>query len=182
MSYQRQILSLDLARKTGWALGLANDAKPQSGSLQITNSDSSHAKLFSSWREYLRDFIALNPEIGLVIFESPLPPMLRTGNTNISAIRLLMGLAAVTEELLYTLNQFPQRPHIIDVREARVADVRTHFIGSNRHKRDEAKMLTIKRCRQLGWEPKDDNAADALALWDYQCSILRRENLFNRVR
>lgn len=181
MTYARQILSLDLARKTGWALGLVTDTKPQSGSLQITNSDSSHAKLFSCWREYLRDFLSLHPQIGLVIFESPLPPMLRTGNTNISSIRLLMGLAAVTEELLYTLNQWSPHP-AIDVREARVADVRTHFIGSNRHKRPEAKMLTIKRCQQLGWEPRDDNAADALALWDYQCSILRRENLFNRVR
>jgi hypothetical protein len=50
--------------------------------------------------------------------------------------------------------------------------VRVHFIGSTRHKRAEAKALTINACHRLGWTPTDDNAADALALWHYQASIL----------
>jgi hypothetical protein len=32
------------------------------------------------------------------------------------------------------------------------------------------KQQVIQQCRFLGWHPKDDNAADALALWDYACS------------
>jgi len=172
MAYTRQILALDLARVVGWALGTVNSA-PECGSLPIVNPDATDAKLFWSWRQYLRDFLSLHPDVGLVIFEAPLPHLM-TGKTNIRTIRRLIGLVAVTEELLYDRQ--------LDVREARVSDVRTHFLGSNRHRREEAKRLTIARCRQLGWKVEDDNAADAAALFDYQCSILRRENLFNRVR
>lgn len=170
-----RILALDLARKTGWALGGVRDNAPESGSITIASEGASMAKLFSDWRLYLRDFLSLHRDIRTVVFESPLPPMMKTGSTSIEAIRRLMGLAAVTEELLYTLGNY-------DIREARVADVRTHFIGSNRHKRDEAKTLTKRRCRQLGWSPVDDNAADALALWDYQRGILVKQDLFNRGR
>jgi len=170
-----QILALDLALQTGWALGTPADTKPISGSVQIVREDASMAKLFSEWRIYLRDFLSLNPDITLVVFESPLLPFMKQGKTTISTLRRLIGLASVTEELLYSLNKY-------DIREARVSDVRSHFIGSNRHKRDEAKMLTARRCRQLGWEPQDDNAADALALWDYQVACLRRNNLLSRAR
>ncbi|TAI66204.1 hypothetical protein CWO89_09540 [Bradyrhizobium sp. Leo170] len=58
------------------------------------------------------------------------------------------------------------------MREARVSDVRAHFLGTNRIKRKEAKVLTIDACHRLGWAPADDNAADALALWHYQASLL----------
>ncbi len=170
-----QILALDLALRTGWALGTPADAKPMSGSIQIARQDASMAKMFSEWRVILRDFLSLNPDVTLVIFESPLLPFMKAGNTNIQTIRRLIGLAAVTEELLFSLGKY-------DIREARVSDVRSHFIGSNRHKRAEAKMITARKCRQLGWEPVDDNAADALALWSYQVSCLQRDNLFARAR
>lgn len=170
-----QILALDLALQTGWALGTPADNAPRSGSIQIARSDASMAKLFSEWRIYLRDFLSLNPDVSLVVFEAPLLPFMKTGFTNIQTIRRLIGLASVTEELLYTLGKY-------DIREARVSDVRSHFLGSNRHKREEAKALTMRRCRSLGWAPQDDNAGDALALWDYQVACLRKDNLFSRAR
>ena len=122
------------------------------------------AALFSSCRLYLRDFLSMHPEISLVIFESPLLPMFKSGNSNITTIRSLIGMCAVVEELLYTLGNY-------DVREAEVHKVRRHFIGCN-PKRDIAKQRTIAACHRLGWHPVDDNAADALALWHYQASIL----------
>ena len=170
-----QILALDLAATTGWALGTATDARPQCGSVKIAREDASMAKLFSDWRIYLRDFLSLNPDIKLVVCEAPVPPNFMRGETSFKAIRRLVGLCAVTEELLFTLGKY-------DVREARVSDVRSHFIGSNRHKREEAKALTMRRCRQLGWNPPDDNAGDALAVWDYQVACLRKADLFNRAR
>jgi hypothetical protein len=170
-----QILALDLARVAGWALGTPADNKPMSGSIEIVREDASMAKLFCEWRIALRDFLSINPDIGLVVFEAPILPFMKQGQTNINTIRRLVGLASVTEELLYSLQRY-------DIREARVADVRSHFIGSNRHRREEAKKLTIQRCRVLGWDPKDDNAADALALWDYQIACLRKANVLTRGR
>jgi hypothetical protein len=143
--------------------------------VQIAHEDACMAKLFSSWRIYLRDFLSMNPDIKLVVFEAPLLPFMKAGNTRIETTRQLIGLAAVTEELLYSLGKY-------DIREARVSDVRSHFIGSNRHKRKDAKDLTINACYRRGWKPVDDNAADALALWDYQVACLRRNDLFRRSR
>lgn len=170
-----QILALDLARVTGWALGTPADTKPMSGSIEIVREGASMAKLFSEWRIALRDFLSINPDITLAVFEAPLDPTWMKGNRRPETARQLMGLAAVTEELLYTLGKY-------DIREARVSDVRSHFIGSNRNKRAEAKLLTVRRCQQLGWDPKDDNAADALALWDYQVACLRKANVLKRAR
>ena len=168
-----RILALDLARKTGWALGTIHDNVPTSGSVTIASEGASMAKLFSNWRQYLRDFLSLHPDVRIVVFEAPLDPTWIKDNRRPEVARRLIGLCAVTEELLFTLDRY-------DVREARVSDVRSHFIGSNRHKRDIAKGMTKHRCRMLGWNPVDDNAADALALWDYQRAILVKQDLFRR--
>lgn len=165
MTHPSQILALDLAAKTGWALGYATDKVPQSGSIRFAKEGSSMAAVFSACRLQLRDFLSMNPEIGIVVFEAPLLPMFKGGKTSKSAIRSGIGLAAVVEELLFSLGRY-------DVREAEVRQVRTHFLGSNKNKRADAKDMTINACYRLGWKPVDDNAADALALWHYQASIL----------
>ncbi len=164
MGYPSQILALDLAGRTGWACGYATDKVPQSGSIRFAREGASLAATLSDCRLQLRDFLSANPEIGLVVFEAPLVPFFKRGKTNINTIRMLMGLCAVVEELLYTLG-------VYDIREATVADVRTHFLGSNKHKRAEAKHLTINACYRLGWKPATDDEADAMALWHYQASV-----------
>ncbi|KRQ99251.1 hypothetical protein [Bradyrhizobium valentinum] len=166
MTYLPRILALDLAARAGWALAPCTaDAVPRSGSIRFAREGASMAAVFSGARQWLADFLAVEKDIQLIVFEGPLTPQQMGGKTNINTIRQLIGLAAVVEELTYTLSGY-------DVREARVADVRAHFIGSNRHKRKEAKDLTVAACLRLGWSPCDDNAADALALWHYQASIL----------
>lgn len=167
MDYAGQILALDLAARTGWALGRPGDV-PRSGSVAVAPAGSSLGRVFCGCRGWLGEFLIEHPTAQLIVFESPLLPHHMRGKTNIKTIRQLIGLASVVEELLYTLTGY-------DIREARVADVRTHFLGSNKHKREEAKALTMQRCRLLGWNVVDDNAADALALWDYQVSLLRSQ-------
>jgi hypothetical protein len=165
MSYAPCILALDLAARTGWALGRVDDTRPLSGSLRFAREGASMGALFSNCRLWLSSFLAANRDIKLIVFEAPMTPQVMAGRTNVDVIRRLIGLTAVVEELTYSLGGY-------DVREARVSDVRAHFLGTNRIKRKEAKELTITACRRLGWLPVDDNAADALALWHYQASIL----------
>jgi len=156
------ILALDLARVTGWALGRVYDRTPQSGAIVLTRPAASAGLLLRQYRYWLIEMMGKHrPDV--IVFESPMLPMHMSGRTNATTIRNLIGLCAVTEESTYQTG--------IDVREARVADVRRHFLGSVRIKRTAAKAMTIAACRRLGWEPKDDNAADALALWHYQASI-----------
>ncbi|MGY8665700.1 hypothetical protein Q3C01_25530 [Bradyrhizobium sp. UFLA05-109] len=165
MTYSPRILALDLAARTGWALGYPNDEAPRSGSFRLAREGASMGALFSACRQLLDDLLNIEPDIKLIVFEAPMTPQQMAGRTTADIMRRLSGLCAVVEELACTRGGY-------DVREARVSDVRSHFIGSNRHKRDQAKALTISACHRLGWAPADDNAADALALWHFQASIL----------
>ena len=156
------ILALDLATRTGFAVGRLSDRTPRSGSVAFGKSGASMGAIFANARAWMADFTLVNmPDI--VVFEAPLAPSFKRGATNFGTIRILMGLAAIVEEFSY--GKF-------DCREARVGDVRRHFIGTQRARRAAAKLMTISACRRLGWSPIDDNAADALALWHYQASIL----------
>ena len=82
--------------------------------------------------------------------------------TNINTLRLLTGLCELLEEWALS--------HEIELREANISQIRNHFIGSN-PKRDIAKQLTMERCAQMGWQVETSDAADACALWHYQCCI-----------
>jgi hypothetical protein len=163
MPFTGNVLALDVATRTGWAYG-APGTVPRSGSLRFAREGASMAAVFVGCRRWLLDFLAVNPETKLVVFEAPAVPSIMAGHTSINAIRTLIGLTAIIEECLYGRG--------LDVREARVSEVRSHFLGSNRFKRDAAKRATVDLCRSLGWSVVDENAADACALWSYQCSFL----------
>jgi crossover junction endodeoxyribonuclease RuvC len=163
VTYAPRILALDLASRTGWAVGDPTDARPASGSIRFATPGASLGTVYSGCRQWLSDFVAADPEIRLIVFEAPMAPQHMAGVTTAHIIRILIGLCAVTEEFAYSRG--------LDVREAKVSDVREHFLGTNRIKRKEAKASTIASCHRLGWAPADDNAADALALWHYQASI-----------
>jgi hypothetical protein len=64
------------------------------------------------------------------------------------------------------------------------ASILRHFVGKALTSRDfpglgkakakaAIKETVIARCRLLGWQVPDDNAADAAALWDYACALER---------
>lgn len=158
-----RILALDLASRTGWACGLPNEDKPRSGSVRFAREGASLGAIYTGCRQWLADFLATNPDVRLIVFEAPMAPQHMAGFTTAHIIRVLIGLCAVVEEYGHAGGY--------DVREAKVSDVREHFIGSNRIKRKAAKAATIEGCHGLGWAPCDDNAADALALWHYQASV-----------
>jgi hypothetical protein len=156
------ILALDLASRSGWALGAAGET-PRSGSVSFARAEHSMAAHFVGCRQWLTDFVAVNnPRI--VVFEAPLAPSYVAGRTNTDTVRKLMGLTAIVEEALYGKG--------FDVREAPVSKVREFFLGTAHLKRREAKQATKHRCVELGWRPCDDNAADALALWAYMVGIV----------
>ena len=164
MMTQALILALDLATRTGWALGRPGDATPLSGSVRFAREGASMGAVFAGCRNWLGQFLDEHDDVELIVFEAPMDPMLFVGRPRRpETARQLIGLAAIVEERTYDRGY--------DVREARVSDIRRHFIGANL-KRRAAKDATIEACRRLGWAPVDDNAADALALWHYQASIL----------
>lgn len=173
MTFNRQVLALDLATVTGWALGRPGET-PRFGTIKFPNS--SRAAMYRYAREWYDAMI--DDHVGRVVFESAATPSIMAGKTTADTIKMLVGLTEHLEEICY------QR---VELREARVADVRIHFIGTNM-KRDEAKRATVGRCLECGWGVKTNDEADACALWSYQVCALRPDlaatmsPLFSRAR
>jgi hypothetical protein len=159
------ILALDLASNTGWAFGILGSVQPTFGSVRFGQAESSHTARFANCLEWTSAFLKRQPETGLVVFEAPLHFGLRRGKSNAGNDELAFGLAAIVQAVAYLRG-------VHDVRQARTIDVRRFFLGYN-PKRTVAKRETIGRCHTLGLEVEDDNQADAVATWFYQCAQLQ---------
>jgi hypothetical protein len=162
MSDRREIiLALDLATRFGWAEGTLGD-RPISGSQRCASEGATSAEIFGGFFKWLAERMqAFRPHV--LVYEAPLTPSHARGKTNINTSRILLGLPAIAEAVANRCG--------VPVLEARVDDVRAHYIGERRLRGAEAKKAVILRCRQLGLQPRDDNEADALALLDYVQAI-----------
>jgi crossover junction endodeoxyribonuclease RuvC len=159
--YKGTVLALDLATVTGWAAGKPGTV-PTFGHVRFMRPGMSRAAGYRELRGWL-DMTMHQGKVDLIVFESPAVPSIMAGKTNIDTIKLLIGLAENLEEWSY---------NHIELREASVSQVRSHFIGQNM-KAAIAKPMTMQRCRTLGWNVATTDEADACALWDYQCCHLR---------
>jgi crossover junction endodeoxyribonuclease RuvC len=163
MTWSGEVLALDLASVSGWAQGAPGET-PRSGSIRFAPVGSSHEAVFAGAVKWMADWLQVSrPKI--VVFEAPLPSSFMRGRTNADTAMLLFGLPAVIGAVAYMRG-------VYDIRKGRVDDVRQHFIGQRRMPGAQAKRAVMNKCRLLGWNPTDNNAADALALWDYQCSLV----------
>lgn len=147
------ILALDSATKCGWARGAAGVAVPQFGTADF--SGGSTGQVVYNFRHWLADIIIdLRPRV--IVFESIYVPhgLVRNPKT----LRRLYTIAGEIEAAAYEAS--------IDVYEATASEISKFFLGTSRPlKREAKKLATIEMCRQYGWDPQDDNAADALAIW-----------------
>lgn len=160
-----KILAFDFASTTGWAVGSPGE-KPMCCSIRFAKPGSSHEHIAGAAIEWAVPFLKSHmPDI--LVAEAPIAPSFMRGNTNISTSMITMGLPFLFGGVAYRLGI--HRQHLV-----RVADVRIFFLGRN-HKSAIAKKMTVQRCQRLGWEPNDDNAADACAVWAFQCSHLAPE-------
>ncbi|MER2263524.1 crossover junction endodeoxyribonuclease RuvC [Methylobacterium oxalidis] len=142
-----KILALDLATRIGWACG-APDEEPVYGSHTLPSASASLGRFGDAYDQWLLDRLDFFRP-GLVIFEAPF--VSGTGNANTA--RKLMGLCWQTEIACYRRET--------QCLEHGNTSLKKFFTGNGRA--EKADMMAA--CRRLGWNPKDDNAADALALW-----------------
>lgn len=154
------ILALDIATRAGWAFARPGEY-PLSGSVRLAPPGSSNGTIGRGMLRWLTDFITVNKP-GMIYYEVPLDPRHMGRKTTFATARILLGLPFLVETIA-------EARGIFKLREAGVQDVRKHFCGTPRPK--DKKQAVLARCRQLGWKPEDDNAADALALWDFACAI-----------
>ncbi len=157
------VLALDLASTSGWAIGEPGIMYPEDhGSIRFAKPGASHEAIFAATAEWMEE-MCWHHQIKTVVWEAPLAGF-KSGKTTNAVTKILFGLPAVIGAVAY-------KNGVFDIREANTRDVRLYFIGCN-PPRAKAKRLVMQQCRAMGFIVKDDNEADALAIWSFMCSIL----------
>lgn len=159
MSKQPVVLALDCARTTGWCVGTLGE-RPNYGS--VTLRGASHGSVYAAYVDWLEDSIRLFKP-GTIVVEAPLH---RGGHLGQDAALLALGFLAHLELLCHD--------HHIPLLTEHVSRTRKAVMGRGHFPAGQAKSEVIAWCRSQGFEPRDDNAADALVLWKYVEHLRRR--------
>lgn len=175
MSY----LALDLSKSsTGFALWNPARDKPIYGSWKLGSEYSSDGQVYAKLHRRMADLFKVEP-FEKLFFEEPINPAHLTGNTSIQTIWLLSGLAAHAQSfghakrcrLVKSVNVERWRKDFIGdmvVREVKAGVRRRRKAGDDKaSSTDLLKRLTIERARQLGFEPRKNDEADALGILTY---------------
>lgn len=161
------VLALDIATTCGWARGQVGDHAPRCGSIAFGKRDSSQLAICGNALGWAIDTIRA-PLPDIVAIEGLLPPgALKQRSTE--AHELLAHLHGIVMAVC-------MRRGVFKVFKHRLNSIRAHFLHGIPYGTGEAKTVTIRKCRSLGWlEVADDDAADACALWSYQVGLLDGE-------
>lgn len=154
-----RLLCLDLATVSGWAAGPPS-ATPAFGSFRIHGSEL--GRFMAEFVEHLERVFALTRPT-LIVFEAPI---IRQKHSSLATVRKLTGLACMTEVFAHAKE--------IPVREAGGDEITRALLGRARFPggRKEKKAATVSACKALGFAVRDDNEADAVALWLYAAGML----------
>jgi Holliday junction resolvasome RuvABC endonuclease subunit len=175
-----RILALDIARKTGFCVGVAGEPKPRIWSENLAKKGESYEEATARLSRTLRDWVRVeSPD--LIVIESWLHPLAQPS-----------GDAAIMQLHLHGAARAIAACKDIPVRMPTPAEVRVHFCGKSSavkrtkgpktaaekaEARKATKAMVVNRAILLGYLPresKDNDAADAAALWDYACAHYAR--------
>ncbi|MGJ0236965.1 hypothetical protein ACQEPB_00390 [Novosphingobium fluoreni] len=171
-------LSIDQSkRSTGYALW-DQRRRPVIGHFQLGSEYTSDGATFCKLHERLYELRSI-AKFDAIYYEQPINPAQLQGHTTIDTILLAGGLAA-------HIQSFGTAMGCRIVKSVNVQHWRPDFIGKIQHNdetakvrrarkagdkrasaRDTLKQLTMERCRQLGFTPRNDDEADAIAILTY---------------
>lgn len=142
------ILALDLATKTGFAL-LRPDNRIESGveNFAMRKGEGEGAR-YVKFRRWLVEMKQAHPDLNRIVYEK----VMGHGAFQVISAHVYGGLLA-------TLQAFGEH-HAIAYDGIAVATIKKQFAGSGRAQKSDV----IHQCRVMGFNPKDDNEADAIAL------------------
>ena len=157
-----KILAIDPGTEGfGWACG-SPDRKPTFGTYKPLKAGADLGAFLIDVRTFLWPWlIDFNNRLTEIVYESPV----FVASNNVNTLRKMFALGGYIETLGYD--------HGIAVSEAAPSTVRKYFLGSGMTPRRSAqiKIAVMARCRQLGWQPKTDHEADALAILDFATTL-----------
>lgn len=157
------ILALDIASVTGWARGVVGE-DPACGSVRFAKPGASQLAICGRALEWaINSITGKLPDV--VAIEALLPPRVLKGASNEHHDVLAM-IHGVIMGVCFMRGVYKVHHHSVN-------SVRAHFLHGIPYARGEAKTVTMRKCRSLGWlESADDDAADACALWSYQAALI----------
>jgi Holliday junction resolvasome RuvABC endonuclease subunit len=172
------ILALDIATTCGFARGPVGPDGPRCGSVRFSKPGASQNAICGRALEWIID--TLKPPLpDVVAIEDLLPPHVTRGKSNVDH-DLLAHLHGIVMGVCFMRG-------VYKVHKYAVLTIRRHFIDMSVCRKGQGKQMVQDKCRVLGWLADDADAADAAAVWSYQCGLLdpnhaiRISPLFNRV-
>jgi Holliday junction resolvasome RuvABC endonuclease subunit len=157
MSAAPRILALDLASRTGCAIGNVGE-KPMFSTIQFAREDDDHEDVFKRALQWIIEFMQVDKP-DAVFVEAPLNFAGAGVTTNANTIIRLNGLWAVIAAAVKVRG--------IKYRLAKIHEIRKNFFGVGNLKGPEAKKRAMAMSLELGWSPKNLDEADSAALWFY---------------
>lgn len=152
----RSILFLDLATTLGWAEGEPGE-RAVCGKHRLAPAGAKPGEILSGYMDFLVPRLqSFRP--ARIVFESPF-----INKMNANTTRLLWSLGGITEMVGYRLGIVTLEANLNTIRKATLG-----FVPRG----EGVKESVMSHVRTLGYEPADDNAADALLGWLYACSVL----------
>jgi Holliday junction resolvasome RuvABC endonuclease subunit len=150
------ILGMDIsASNMGLAIGRPGDA-PRCWSVRLKKADFDDEDAGVTLLKACADIVRVErPE--WVYIEAPLGPVAISGATNAHSVTLLAQLAYVANVAFRSAGAKTRWAHVQSVRKA--------FVGEGRPEKRTAKKRVAKVCDLLGWKVKNDDEADAAAVW-----------------
>ncbi|BBK37714.1 hypothetical protein STAQ_27920 [Allostella sp. ATCC 35155] len=152
-------LCIDGATRLGWALRRQETVEPRSGVVRIAEIGARLGRFGLKANEWLSDFLAVTP-VAKIYYEVPI----LGGHDNADTALKLYGLACLVETIAEIRG--------IPVERMNNQTVKRFFAGTGRAK----DVDMIRACHARGWNPSDDNEADALGmlcLAEHQLGIRR---------
>lgn len=149
-----KVLALDISKnRTGWAVD-ETPGRPVCGSWSGAK-DMTPGRAGSLYAEWLVKMIKKH-EPDVVALEAPLMGSRnRAVKHNFDTSYILVGLAFMSEAVAASFRLVPKKAH--------VATVRKNFLGHGYP--PDPKEAVMARCRLLGWDVPNHDAADAAAVW-----------------
>jgi hypothetical protein len=158
------IVGLDLATTTGWARGAPGEI-PRCGIVRFAGSEgASNNAIFANALKWFSEFLKDEPRPTSIILEAMLPIEALKGETSRQTRDLLAGLHGIVRAVGHCRG-------VYEIADVSVLAVRQHFCGKRTAKKEDV----LERCRTLGWDAGNHNAADACATWHFACSLVRPE-------
>ena len=173
-----QILALDIATKTGWALG-APGTMPKVDVERFKRTSEDTWFVADGAAKFIRDVCFIeSTRPDLIVFEASLPNFESKDEREGEREIVRSAASMLTPPLIIGAVRGIAACYGIQCEMVYPSTWRKHFLGrANFGNREATKWQTLKRCYDLKYLPitcKDDNQADACGIFDYASSVYGR--------